>query len=50
MKAQQLSELHRCTLLIVILIGTLLGPLDSAVNIAFPDITASFGIELKAIR
>ncbi len=37
-------------LLIVVLIGTLLGPLDSAVNIAFPDITASFGIELKAIR
>ena len=30
--------------------GTLLGPLDSAVNIAFPDITASFGIDLKAIR
>jgi MFS family permease len=50
MKAQQLSELRRSTMLIVILIGTLLGPLDSAVNIAFPDITASFGIELKTIR
>lgn len=50
MKAQQLSKVRRSTLMIAILMGTLLGPLDSAVNIAFPDITASFGIELKAIR
>lgn len=50
MKAQQLSEFRRGASLMVIMIGTLLGPLDSAVNIAFPDITASFGIELKAIR
>ena len=46
----QLSDIRRLTLLSVILIGTLLGPLDSAVNIAFPDITASFGIELASIR
>ena len=44
------SGLRRVALLSVVLIGTLLGPLDSAVNIAFPDITASFGLELKAIR
>jgi len=36
--------------LTIVLTGTLLGPLDSAVNIAFPDITTSFGIELQAIR
>lgn len=34
----------------MILLGTLLGPLDSAVNIAFPDITRSFGLELQSIR
>ena len=45
-----LSETRRFSLLIIVLIGTLLGPLDSAVNIAFPDITSSFGLELKAIR
>ena len=36
--------------LAVIGIGTLLGPLDSAVNIAFPDITQSFAIALPSIR
>ncbi|MFT5509014.1 MAG: hypothetical protein ACI89J_002091 [Hyphomicrobiaceae bacterium] len=44
MKAQQLSKVRRSTWMIVILMGTLLGTLDSAVNIAFPDITARFGI------
>lgn len=34
----------------MVLLGTLTGPLDAAVNIAFPDITSSFAIELKAIR
>lgn len=41
---------RQLALLVVILLGTLTGPLDAAVNIAFPDITTSFGIELKAIR
>ena len=50
MTTPQISAARRISLLIVILLGTLLGPLDSAVNIAFPDITMSFGIELKAIR
>jgi len=34
----------------VIGFGTLIGPLDSAVNIAFPDITRAFGIPLQAIQ
>ncbi len=31
-------------------LGTLLGPLDSAVNIAFPDITSGFAIPLQSIQ
>lgn len=50
MSAPVRSSWRRGALLAVILLGTLLGPLDSAVNIAFPDITTSFAIELKAIR
>ena len=50
MNAASLPPWRRHALLAVILLGTLLGPLDAAVNIAFPDITASFAIELKAIR
>jgi len=34
----------------VIGIGTLVGPLDSAVNIAFPDITRSFAIPIPSIQ
>jgi len=34
----------------VIGLGTLIGPLDSAVNIAFPDITRAFGIPLQSIQ
>jgi MFS family permease len=34
----------------VIGLGTLIGPLDSAVNIAFPDITGAFGIPLQSIQ
>ena len=30
--------------------GTLVGPLDSAVNIAFPDITSDLGIPLQSIQ
>ena len=33
-----------------IALGTLVGPLDSAVNISFSDITSSFGIPVKSIR
>ena len=45
-----LSATRRFSLLIIVLIVTLLVPLDPAVNIAFPDVTSSFEIELKAIR
>jgi MFS family permease len=34
----------------VIALGTLLGPLDSAVNIAFPNITGSFAIPIQSIQ
>ncbi len=34
----------------VIGLGTLIGPLDSAVNIAFPAITGAFGIPLASIQ
>lgn len=36
--------------LLVVGAGTLIGPLDSAVNIAFPDITRSFGLPLQDIQ
>ena len=36
--------------LLVVCLGTLTAPLDSAVNIAFPSITAAFGLEQAAIR
>jgi MFS family permease len=31
-------------------LGTSVVPLDTAVNIAFPDITASFGLQIEAIQ
>lgn len=34
----------------VIGLGTVLGPLDSAVNIAFPDITRAFDVPLQSIQ
>ena len=34
----------------VIGLGTLIGPLDTAVNIAFPDITGAFAIPLQSIQ
>lgn len=34
----------------VIGLGTLIGPLDSSVNIAFPDITRAFAIPLQSIQ
>lgn len=36
--------------LAAIALGTLVGPLDSAVNISFPDITRSFDIPVQSIR
>ncbi len=36
--------------LLVIGLGTLIVPLDTSVNIAFPDITSSFGIPIAAIQ
>jgi len=36
--------------LLVVALGTLLVPLDSAVNIAFPSITSAFGLNLEDIR
>lgn len=50
MNTVELTKGRRRALLATVLLGTLLGPLDSAVNIAFPQITQSFGIELKSIR
>lgn len=50
MNALPLTHGRQRALLITVLLGTLLGPLDSAVNIAFPQITESFDIELKSIR
>lgn len=36
--------------LAAIILGTLLGPLDSSVNIALPDITARLAIDVQAVR
>ena len=36
--------------LLVLGLGTLVGPLDSSVNIAFPYITGAFGVPLEDIR
>ncbi|MGE3918635.1 MAG: MFS transporter [Hyphomicrobiaceae bacterium] len=36
--------------LLIVCLGTLAAPLDSAVNIAFPRITAAFGLEQSGIR
>jgi MFS family permease len=33
-----------------VLLGSMIGPLDSAVNAAFPAISAAFGLEVAAIR
>jgi EmrB/QacA subfamily drug resistance transporter len=39
-----------CAALLVVCLGTLTAPLDSAVNIAFPSITTAFGLEQAGIR
>ena len=36
--------------LLVVCLGTLTAPLDSAVNIAFPSITSAFGLKQADIR
>lgn len=41
---------HRYLALFAIALGTLVVPLDSSVNIAFPYITRAFGIEIAAIQ
>ena len=45
-------ETFRQTLFAILAVGlgTTIVPLDSSVNIAFPDITRSFGIPLDAIQ
>jgi len=46
----ELSPLRTWLAILCIGIGTSVVPLDSAVNIAFPDITRSFGIEIQQIQ
>ncbi len=45
-----MSPLRTWLAILCIGIGTAVVPLDSAVNIAFPDITRSFGIEIQQIQ
>ena len=45
-----LSRRRSLAALLVVCLGTLSAPLDSAVNIAFPSITAAFGLEQAGIR
>lgn len=45
-----LSRRRSLAALLVVCLGTLAAPLDSAVNIAFPRITAAFGLEQAGIR
>ncbi|MCZ6887057.1 MAG: MFS transporter [Gammaproteobacteria bacterium] len=42
--------LRRGLILVVVAVGAALGPLDTAVNIAFPDITRAFQIPLASIQ
>jgi EmrB/QacA subfamily drug resistance transporter len=45
-----LSRRRLFAALLVVCLGTLAAPLDSAVNIAFPSIAAAFGLEQAGIR
>lgn len=45
-----LSRRRSLAALLVVCLGTLAAPLDSAVNIAFPSITAAFGLPQSGIR
>jgi MFS family permease len=45
-----LSRRRLFAALLVVCLGTLTAPLDSAVNIAFPSITSAFGLEQASIR
>ncbi len=49
-QAMSLSRRRSLAALLVVCLGTLSAPLDSAVNIAFPSITAAFGLEQAGIR
>ncbi len=48
--SQPLSRLRALAALLVVCLGTLSAPLDSAVNIAFPAITEAFGLPAADIR
>ena len=48
--SQPLSRLRALAALLVVCLGTLSAPLDSAVNIAFPAITQAFGLPAADIR
>jgi MFS family permease len=48
--AMSLSHRRLLVALLVVCLGTLAAPLDTAVNIAFPSITAAFGLEQAGIR
>lgn len=41
---------RQCLRLLLVGLGTSVVPLDTAVNIAFPDITAGFGLSIEAIQ
>jgi EmrB/QacA subfamily drug resistance transporter len=41
---------HRWLALLIVSLGVAVGPLDTAVNIAFPAITAAFGIAITTIQ
>lgn len=45
-----LSRRRSLAALLVVCLGTIAAPLDSAVNIAFPSITAAFGLPPSSIR
>ncbi len=45
-----ISDARRRIGLLAIALGTLIGPLDSSVNIAFPRITQDLGIQIDAIQ
>jgi MFS family permease len=45
-----MSQPHRLPGLILVCAGALMGPLDTAVNVAFPSITGAFGLPLRDIQ
>ncbi|MEK9774601.1 MAG: MFS transporter [Quisquiliibacterium sp.] len=45
-----MHDRHRLIGLILVCAGSLMGPLDTAVNVAFPAITGAFGLPLRQIQ